>query len=54
MNWLAHLLLSEPTAEHRLGNILGDLVKGKERDNLNPIIRRIARKSQTDDRLYDL
>jgi acyl carrier protein phosphodiesterase len=40
MNWLAHLLLSEPTAEHRLGNILGDLVKGKERDNLNPIFQR--------------
>lgn len=36
MNWLAHLFLSEPRIEDRLGNILGDLVKGKSRHNLNP------------------
>lgn len=31
MNWLAHLFLSQPDGKHRLGNLLGDLVKGKER-----------------------
>ena len=36
MNWLAHLFLSQPNGEHRLGNLLGDLVKGKERKELNP------------------
>ena len=35
MNWLAHLFLSQPTGEHRLGNLMGDLVKGKERAKLD-------------------
>lgn len=35
MNWLAHLFLSQPTGEHRLGNLLPDLVKGKERTGLD-------------------
>ena len=35
MNWLAHLFLAQPNVESRLGNLLGDLVKGKERENLN-------------------
>ena len=35
MNWLAHILLSQPNVENRLGNLLGDLVKGKELDGLN-------------------
>jgi acyl carrier protein phosphodiesterase len=35
MNWLAHLLLSEPDVESRLGNLLADLLKGTERQNLS-------------------
>jgi acyl carrier protein phosphodiesterase len=35
MNWLAHILLSEATVENRLGNLLGDLVKGKDRESLD-------------------
>ncbi|GAB4536332.1 MAG: hypothetical protein Tsb0014_24030 [Pleurocapsa sp.] len=35
MNWLAHLFLSQPQVEARLGNILADLVKGKEQPTLN-------------------
>lgn len=35
MNWLAHLLLAESDPEIRLGNLLGDLVKGKQRQALN-------------------
>lgn len=34
MNWLAHLLLSEPTPAFRLGGILPDLVSAKELANL--------------------
>jgi acyl carrier protein phosphodiesterase len=40
MNWLAHILLSEPNVENRLGNLLGDLVKGKDLDRLNCNLRR--------------
>ncbi len=40
MNWLAHLLLSEPDVESRLGNLLADLVKGKARAALPPGVRR--------------
>ena len=35
MNWLAHLFLSRPDGKHRLGNLFGDLVKGKERRELS-------------------
>jgi acyl carrier protein phosphodiesterase len=30
MNWLAHLLLSEPSTEFRMGNILADILRGPE------------------------
>ncbi|MDJ0536488.1 MAG: ACP phosphodiesterase [Xenococcaceae cyanobacterium MO_207.B15] len=36
MNWLAHLFLAAPDVESRLGNLLGDLVKGKARETLSP------------------
>jgi acyl carrier protein phosphodiesterase len=35
MNWLAHLFLSRPNIEDRLGNVLADLVKGEDKRNLN-------------------
>ena len=35
MNWLAHLFLSKPTVEDRLGNLLADLVKGTDRQKLS-------------------
>ena len=35
MNWLAHLLLAEPNSEGRLGNLLGDLVKGEAKKALS-------------------
>ncbi len=31
MNWLAHAFLSKPDVEFRLGNLLADLVKGRDR-----------------------
>jgi acyl carrier protein phosphodiesterase len=30
LNWLAHVYLSEPSIEFRLGNLLADLVRGEE------------------------
>ena len=35
MNWLAHALLSEPDTEVRIGNVLADLVKGRERKQMS-------------------
>ena len=40
MNWLAHLLLAEPSPEGRLGNLLGDLVKGEARKSLSPQLQK--------------
>jgi acyl carrier protein phosphodiesterase len=40
MNWLAHVYLSDNDVEHRLGNILADVVKGKDRKRLSPGIQR--------------
>ncbi|MEM8827739.1 MAG: ACP phosphodiesterase [Cyanobacteria bacterium P01_G01_bin.19] len=40
MNWLAHLLLAESTPEARLGNLLGDLIKGEARKALNSNLTR--------------
>ena len=31
LNWLAHVFLSEPTIDFRLGNLLADLVRGEHR-----------------------
>jgi len=50
MNYLAHIYLSEPTLESRLGNFLGDFVKGEERLRLEPALQAgIARHMRIDD-----
>lgn len=36
MNYLAHLLLAEKTAESLIGNLAGDFVKGRIGDNVPP------------------
>lgn len=38
MNYLAHLLLAEQTAESLIGNLAGDFVKGRIRDDVPPEI----------------
>ena len=38
MNYLAHLLLAEPTAESLIGNLAGDFVKGRIGDDVPPEI----------------
>ncbi len=53
MNWLAHLLLSKPDTESRLGNLLADLVKGAERENLNDQIKQGIKHHQTIDAFTD-
>jgi len=50
VNYLAHIYLSEPTLESRLGNFLGDFVKGEERLRLSPGLQDgIARHMRIDD-----
>jgi acyl carrier protein phosphodiesterase len=53
MNWLAHLFLSETSTENRLGNLLGDLVKGKEVDILNHNLKRGIDRHYTIDTFTD-
>lgn len=35
MNWLAHVFLSEPDVDFRLGNLLADLVRGEDRSGMS-------------------
>jgi acyl carrier protein phosphodiesterase len=39
MNFLAHLVLAEDTAESLIGNLAGDFVKGRLGDELPPAVR---------------
>ena len=44
MNWLAHVFLSDPDIEFGLGNLLADLVKGRDRSGMRaPFLRGIRR-----------
>jgi acyl carrier protein phosphodiesterase len=40
MNWLAHLLLSEPSPEYRLGNLLPDMLGLTELKEMPPTVQR--------------
>lgn len=40
MNWLAHLYLSEPGVERRLGNVLADVLRGPDCSQLSLNIQR--------------
>ncbi|BAZ52685.1 hypothetical protein NIES4103_53500 [Nostoc sp. NIES-4103] len=53
MNWLAHLFLSEPDVESRLGNLLADIVKGSDRQLLNSNLQRGIECHQLIDRFTD-
>lgn len=43
MNWLAHVFLSEPDIEFRLGNLFADIVRGADLLAMPPNFRRGAR-----------
>jgi acyl carrier protein phosphodiesterase len=53
MNWLAHALLSEPDIEFRLGNLLADLIKKRDRAGLSEAFRRGADRHQRIDAFTD-
>ena len=53
MNWLAHVRLSEPSIEHRLGNLLADCVKRKDRTGLSEDFLRGAECHQSIDVFTD-
>jgi acyl carrier protein phosphodiesterase len=53
MNWLAHLFLSEPDVEFQLGNLLADLVKGRDRLGMSPAFLRGTRCHQAIDAFTD-
>ncbi len=40
MNWLAHVFLSEPDTEFRLGNLLADCIDRRDRAGLSKNVRR--------------
>lgn len=40
MNWLAHIHLSPPDVEFRLGNVIADVIKGEARHRLTPGLQR--------------
>ena len=53
MNWLAHVFLSPPEIEFRLGNLLADLVKGKQRAEMSAGFLRGVRRHQAIDAFTD-
>jgi acyl carrier protein phosphodiesterase len=53
LNWLAHVFLSEPTLEFRLGNLLADLVRGDDRASMSPEFLRGAARHKAIDAFTD-
>jgi acyl carrier protein phosphodiesterase len=53
VNWLAHVFLSEPDVEFRLGNLLADIVRGEELRRMSPGFQRGARKHKQIDAFTD-
>lgn len=53
MNWLAHVFLSEPNVEFRLGNLLADVVRGAQRETLGDAFLRGARQHHAIDSFTD-
>jgi len=53
MNWLAHLYLSEPTPQFRLGNLLPDLISASQLADLPEPFQRGIRQHRQIDRFTD-
>ncbi|MBY0524681.1 MAG: ACP phosphodiesterase [Gemmataceae bacterium] len=53
MNWLAHVFLSEPDLDFRLGNLLADIVKGRDRHGMSDAFLRGTRCHQVIDAFTD-
>lgn len=53
MNWLAHVFLSEPDIEFRLGNLLADIVRGEELRRMSAGFQRGVQKHKQIDAFTD-
>jgi acyl carrier protein phosphodiesterase len=53
VNWLAHAYLSKPDVEFRLGNLLADLVKGRDRAAMSAAFLEGVRRHQVIDAFTD-
>lgn len=53
MNWLAHVFLSEPSIELRLGNLLADIVRGEELRRMSGVFQRGVQKHKQIDAFTD-
>jgi acyl carrier protein phosphodiesterase len=53
MNWLAHVFLSEPDVEFRLGNLLADVVRGPDREAMTAAFRSGAKRHHAIDKFTD-
>jgi acyl carrier protein phosphodiesterase len=53
LNWLAHVFLSEPNVEFRLGNLLADIVRGEELRRMSAGFQRGAQKHKQIDAFTD-
>jgi acyl carrier protein phosphodiesterase len=53
LNWLAHVFLSEPDVEFRLGNLLADIVRGEELRRMSAGFQRGAQKHKQIDAFTD-
>ena len=53
MNYFAHLVLSQPTIESTVGNLLGDFAKGVDKKQLNPAVTRGLLNHRAVDRFTD-
>lgn len=53
MNWLAHVFLSEPDVEFRLGNLLADIVRGEELRRMSAAFQRGVLKHKQIDAFTD-
>jgi len=53
LNWLAHVFLSNPDIEFRLGNLLADLVKGQDRAGMSANFLRGVQQHQVIDAFTD-
>ena len=53
MNWLAHVFLSEPDVEFRLGNLLADIIRGEELRRMSAGFQRGVQKHKQIDAFTD-
>jgi len=53
LNWLAHVFLSEPEVEFRLGNLLADIVRGEELRRMSAGFQRGVQKHKQIDAFTD-